>query len=320
GSLPSSPDTAVTIACGNLDARLPITSRDEVGVLSEAFNLMAARLKELMGELEQRVERPTSLLVESQQELQRQSGILRSILDSMADGVIVADQEGHFLLWNPAAERIIGIGQRDVSPEEWSWIYGCYLPDGETPCPSHELPLAKAIRGESVDGSVLYVRNPDVAGGDWISVNARPLRTTSGDLRGGVIVLRDITEGRAAQQELETREAKNRAILATAHEAFIAIDEQSVIREWNDQAEATFGWKRDEILGQSLTDTIIPHRFREQHRQGVERFLKTGEGPLLNRRLRLTALHRDGREFPVEITIAPVRQASSYLFAAFVHD
>ncbi len=313
-------DTATSLAGGNLDARVPITSRDEVGVLSEAFNIMAARLKELLDALEQRVERRTSLLVESQQALRRQSGIMRSILDSMADGVIVADQEGHFLLWNPAAERIIGIGQRDVSPEEWSRIYGCYLPDGETPCPSHELPLAKAIRGESVDGSVLYVRNPDVPDGVWISVNARPLRTTSGDLRGGVIVLRDITEGRAAQQELETREAKNRAILATAHEAFIAIDEQSVIREWNEQAEATFGWTREEIIGQRLTETIIPHRFREQHRRGVERFLETGEGPFLNRRLRLRALHREGREFPVEITIAPVRQASSYLFAAFVHD
>ena len=313
-------DTAATIASGNLDARVPITSRDEVGVLSEAFNIMAARLQQVMGELEQRVERRTELLVASQQELQRQSGILRSILDSMADGVIVADQDGHFLLWNPAAERIIGIGQQDVPPEKWSSVYGCFEIDGKTPYPSEELPLARAIRGESTDGTVLYVRNPGIPEGGWISVNARPLRTTNGQLRGGVIVLRDITDSLAAQKELETREAKNRAILATAHEAFIAIDEQSIIREWNDQAEATFGWKRHEILGQALTDTIIPYRFREQHRLGVERFLRTGEGPLLNRRLRLTALHRDGREFPVEITIAPVRQASSYLFAAFVHD
>lgn len=313
-------DTAATIASGNLDARVPITSRDEVGVLSEAFNIMAARLKELMGELEQRVERRTSLLVESQQELQRQSGILRSILDSMADGVIVADQDGRFLLWNPAAERIIGIGEKDVPPEEWSNIYGCYLPDGETLCPPEDLPLARAIRGESTDGTVLYIQNPDVAEGAWISVNARPLRTTNGKVRGGVIVLRDITESRAAQQELETREAKNRAILATAHEAFVAIDEDSIIREWNEQAVVTFGWRRDEIIGQSLTETIIPHRYREQHRQGVEHFLETGEGPLLNRRLRLTALHRDGHEFPVEITIAAVQQGSSYLFAAFIHD
>ncbi len=313
-------DTAATIAGGNLNARVPITSRDEVGVLSEAFNIMAARLQELLEELEQRVERRTELLVASQQELQRQSGILRSILDSMADGVIVADQDGRFLLWNPAAERIIGIGQRDVPPEEWSHVYGCYQIDGKTPYPSEDLPLTRAIRGESTNGTVLFVRNPDNPEGRWISINARPLRTTNGQIRGGVIVLRDITESRAAQQELETREAKNRAILATAHEAFIAIDEQSIIREWNDQAEATFGWKRDEIVGQPLTETIMPHRFREQHRRGVERFLKTGEGPLLNRRLRLTALHRDGHEFPVEITIAPVQQGSSYLFAAFVHD
>ncbi len=312
--------TASTIASGNLQARVPMTSGDEVGMLGVAFNTMAERLKGSHSKLEQQVERRTEQLVDSQQNLQRQTGILRSILDSMADGVIVADQDGKFLLWNPAAERIVGIGQQDVTPEEWSNVYGCFHPDAKTPYPPEDLPLARAMRGESVDSCVLFISNPDIPDGAWISINARPLRTHDGQVRGGVIVLRDITASRHTQQELEIREAKNRAILATAHEAFVAIDERSIIREWNEQAESTFGWTQAEILGQSIIETIIPPRFRDAHRRGVAHFLSTGEGPALNQRLRLRALHRDGREFPVEITIAPVRQGESFLFAAFVHD
>ncbi|MGH7134980.1 MAG: PAS domain-containing protein, partial [Pirellulales bacterium] len=152
--------------------------------------------------LEQRVEQRTAELILSRQELRRQRRVLQSVLDSMGEGVVVADEHGVFLLWNPAAERLIGIGPRHVSPSEWSALYGCYLADGETPCPSEDLPLARAIRGESVDGVELFVRNADVPGGVWISATARPMRSESGELRGGVVVCRDITAARTAQDAI----------------------------------------------------------------------------------------------------------------------
>jgi two-component system, sensor histidine kinase and response regulator len=334
-------ETATTIAGGNLDVRVPHRSYDEVGVLGAAFNHMAAQLAEARDYQEERIERRTIELQRSQEELQQQQQILQSILDSMGDGVVVADEKGTFLLWNPAAEQIIGIGPQNVDPEKWSQVYGCYLPDGKTLCPPEELPLARALRGESLDGEILYLKNPDVPQGTWISITARPLRNEpgpgswkswqefqgisitarpQGELLGGVIVVRDITEARQAQQELAARDEKNRAILATTHEAFVAIDERSIIREWNQQAEETFGWRREEAIGQSLIETVIPPGYRDQHRKGVEQFLRNGDGPVLNRRLELSALHRDGHEFPVELTITPVRQGDKYLFAAFVHD
>jgi two-component system, sensor histidine kinase and response regulator len=258
------------------------------------------------------------VLVEAEQ--RRQRHVLQSVLDSMGDGVVVADEHGAFLLWNPAAERLIGIGPKHVSPEEWSAVYGCYLADGVTPCPTQDLPLVRAIRGEAVDGTELFLRNADVPDGVWISVTARPLKSESGELRGGVVVCRDITAARKAQEEIRAREEINRTILATAHEAFIAIDPQSIIRQWNRQAEVTFGWTADEAIGCSLAETIIPPQYRAAHLAGVRRFLETGEGPIFNRRLEVSALHRDGHEFPVEITIAPVRLGDSCLFGAFVHD
>lgn len=111
-----------------------------------------------------------------------------------------------------------------------------------------------------------------------------------------------------------------RAILDAALDAFILIDAAGVIRQWNPQAEQVFGWEESEAIGRTLTDTIIPPRYHERHAQGLARFLVTGQGRILNRRIEVTARHRDGREFPVELTIAPVRQGDTQLFSAFVRD
>jgi PAS domain S-box-containing protein len=110
------------------------------------------------------------------------------------------------------------------------------------------------------------------------------------------------------------------AILETAHDAFVMADASGRIIAWNRQAEATLGWTREEVLGRSLTDTIIPPAFREAHRAGFERFLATGHGPVLGRRLELSALHREGRELPIEITISAVQWGGERCFAAFLHD
>lgn len=313
-------DTASKIARGNLDVRVPITSTDEVGMLGAAFNHMTSELAASRDQLEERIEQRTAELNASQKKLRRQTQILQSILDSMGDGVIVADQDGNSVFWNPAGEQIVGIGPQNVDPSKWSQVYGCYLADGVTMCPSEDLPLARAMRGESLDDAILFLKNPDIPDGTWISVTARPLKNDRGDLRGGVIVMHDITEAKATQEQLESRDKKNRAILATTHEAFVGINEKSKICDWNEQAEVTFGWTHEEAIGRSLVETIIPERYRLQHMQGIENYLASGEGPVLNKRLELSALHKDGHEFPVELTITPVRQGNHFLFAAFVHD
>jgi len=111
-----------------------------------------------------------------------------------------------------------------------------------------------------------------------------------------------------------------RAVLEGAHEAFIAMDARGVIIDWNPAAEATFGWSRQEAVGRMLADTIIPARYRVSHRRGLQRYLRTGEGPVLGQRLELEALHREGFEFPVELTISARRSGDIELFNAFLHD
>ena len=130
----------------------------------------------------------------------------------------------------------------------------------------------------------------------------------------------DITERKHAEEALRSSEEHFRRIVDTAQLAFISIDEDGLITAWNPQAERTFGWSREEAVGERLSRTIIPQRYREAHGRGFEEFLRTGRGPLLERRFEIEALHRDGHEFPVELSITPVRVNGEYVFNAFLTD
>jgi len=121
-------------------------------------------------------------------------------------------------------------------------------------------------------------------------------------------------------RDLELSEHQTRQILETANDAFVAIDAHGLITDWNPRAEETFGWSRDEALGRDLAETIIPEGYRAAHRRGMERFVKTGETKIGETLLELPALHRDGREFPIELTISPLRTAGGYSFNAFLRD
>jgi PAS domain S-box-containing protein len=117
-----------------------------------------------------------------------------------------------------------------------------------------------------------------------------------------------------------TSEERYRLIIETAHDAFVAIDEHGRITDWNAQAEKSFGWMREEAVGRRLAETIIPRRDREAHESGLRRFRQTGDGRLIGRRIEISALHRDGHEFPVEMTITAVQGEAGWAFHAFLHD
>jgi diguanylate cyclase (GGDEF)-like protein/PAS domain S-box-containing protein len=123
-----------------------------------------------------------------------------------------------------------------------------------------------------------------------------------------------------ADDALRAGERETRRILEAAHDAFISMDARGLITGWNRQAEASFGRSRDDVLGRDLAATIIPEAHREAHRRGLERLLATGEQRVAGKRLELTGLHRDGREFPIELTICARKTETGYSFNAFVRD
>jgi len=127
------------------------------------------------------------------------------------------------------------------------------------------------------------------------------------------------TTRRQAQTIQESAE-RLRLTIDTALDAVINADSRGVITGWNAQAELVFGRTRAEALGQALDETIIPAAYRDAHRRGIAHYLATGEGPVLNQRIEITALRRDGTEFPIELAISPIQSPGGVSFSAFVRD
>ncbi len=115
-------------------------------------------------------------------------------------------------------------------------------------------------------------------------------------------------------------EKRYRLILDSSLDAIITIDRSGLIIDWNGQAHNLFGWNEAEVVGKSMADFIVPPHLREAHDRGMQRFLSTGKGPILGRRIGITALRRGGMEFPVELTITPAKIGGSWIFTAFIRD
>jgi len=122
------------------------------------------------------------------------------------------------------------------------------------------------------------------------------------------------------EKTVQESEAKIRAIINSALDAVVVINQKGVVTEWNAQAEHIFGWTEREMKGLTLAETIIPPQYRDAHQMGFDHFLKTGEGPALNQRLEISAVNREGTEFPIELTIIPVKLKHKYFFSAFIRD
>ena len=118
---------------------------------------------------------------------------------------------------------------------------------------------------------------------------------------------------------LRESEARRAAILDTALDSVIAMDHQGRIVDFNPAAERTFGYRRDEVIGKTLAETIVPPSLRESHRRGLAKYLETGEGPVLGRRIELTGLRKDGSEFPVELAITRIA-GEPPTFVGFARD
>ena len=142
--------------------------------------------------------------------LRAQTQALETVLNSISDGVVAADETGAITIFNRSAERIAGFGRPDSALHQWGEDYGIYYPDRVTPVAMDDLPLTRALRGEESDDVDLYVRSPRIPDGVYISVSGRPLRDESGRRRGGVIAFRDVTARMRAEEALHEAFAQGR--------------------------------------------------------------------------------------------------------------
>ena len=239
----------------------------------------------------------------------------QALFEDAVEGIFRTTPEGRYLAANSALAQLYGYD----SPED---VIGS-LTDIASHLYVEPDRRAEFLRLMHEQGSVIgfeseiYRKDRSRA---WIVESARVIRDRQGGVQcyEGFVV--DITPRKQAEQALWLTQARMQAILDNALDAVIGLDEGGRITDWNVQAETIFGWAVDEAIGRDLAETIIPLQYREAHRRGLRHVLATGDGPLLNKRIELTALRRDGHEFPVELSVLSLKLGAQYWFSAFVSD
>ena len=183
--------------------------------------------------------------------------------------------------------------------------------------------LTKRLGGEEVEMNVIYPIVRKDGSNIWVE------SMISTDVKTGTIyvILQDITQKRINEDKLNTYtqklkedEQQIQAIFDGAPDPAIVIDADSTILKWNSKAESVFGWDATEVVGKHLYEFIIPVRYREAHKKGLEHFVATGIGPVINKTYEIEAVDKEGKEFPVSLSVSPVKIGEKYLFIGFVRD
>ncbi len=240
---------------------------------------------------------------------QADAELIRSVIRSLPEGVVVADTRGQFIVINDAARRIGGGGPTSASPAEWSEAFGLYVPGTDRLFPTDELPLARAIRGEEVPETEVLVRNHRLGGETWVGASASPLRDCNGRLLGGVSVFRDLTEKKRAD-ELTGRLSS--AVEQTADGVFIT-DRKGAIEYVNPAFETTTGYSRDEVIGSTP-------RFLRSGKTQPDYYAALWSTILGGETFKGTAINRkkNGELFAAEQTITPMRDSRTGRLTHFV--
>jgi PAS domain S-box-containing protein len=249
-------------------------------------------------------------------QIRTKQALLENTIESIGDSVLVADERGKIVLANAAAKGLLEIVPGTGTTRTLHYFH----PDGVTPLPASNLALVRALDGESVDDQefIIVPEAPGVAAN--IIANARPLRDESGVLHGAVTVLRNVTEQKRAHQSLVDSEQMAQAIINTAIDAFIQLDESGIILDWSPHAEAMLGWTRSEAVGASADDLIVPELQRDANNHWVSKFLYDVGSGAKGWRFEAPLLHRDGSEIFTEMSLTELRRGEGHIINAFIRD
>ncbi|NMG65864.1 PAS domain S-box protein [Azoarcus indigens] len=275
----------------------------------------------------------------AQKQLSRTDNVLeasearfRAVFERAAVGVATIAPGGGWLSMNDAVCEITGYSREELQRLTFQDITH---PDD---LKSDLKALRKLIAGD-IDRYQIEKRYLRKGGGTvWVNLNVTKKQSPGGELEYFISTLTDIQARKEAEAALEglrlelekrveertrqlnKRELELRSVIENANDAYISIDATGAVTGWNRQAEATFGWRAEEALGQSLHDLIVPPELREAHRLGMLHYLATGESKVVDQRLELPALRRDGSSLHVEVRIRALNLDGQRVFSAFLHD
>ncbi|MHC2251419.1 PAS domain S-box-containing protein [Bradyrhizobium embrapense] len=258
-------------------------------------------------------------LAELSAQLGSRQHLLEKTVESIRDPVVVADEHRVIVIVNAAARRLYRV-EPGFDILTGVRTFQNYYADGTTVMPIAETPMARALRGEDIDDCELIVKPLRPEPAVCLVANARPLRDDAGNLRGAVIVLRDVTAERQAHRALVESEQMAQVIVRTALDAFVQTDQDGVILEWSPQSETLTGWTRSEAVGRRVVELVFPEELRVAHRQRITRFLQETAAGGMGMRYETASVHRDGHRFYVEVSLNALRRGDGWIINSFVRD
>ncbi|MES2919026.1 MAG: PAS domain S-box protein [Pseudomonadota bacterium] len=274
----------------------------------------------------------------------RSRGQLEAVFESIEDGIAVFDTAGNLILLNQALARMNRFSGVEEMQRHLAYFDRLFeLRDNEgRRLPLEQWPASRLLRGERFSDCQLQVTRHDIGLSTYASYSGAPVLDEAGRQVLSVLVHRDITARKAleqqvqcAQRELEQRvrertaellaansalrreQERTRVVLATATDAYVAADADGHITDWNCAAERLFGWRADEVRGRSLAETLIPMRYRDRPDHAFSRIDANDVG---GRGREFMARHRDGYEFPVELSLSASRLGEGWAISAFLRD
>lgn len=227
-----------------------------------------------------------------------------TILESIGDGFFAVDRNWVATYWNKKAEELLNIKKEDILGKNLH----------ETFSTAHSQVFYVNYLKAFTENIPVSFEEFSVRANKWFAIDAFPSES------GLSVYFKDVTDRRAAQESIKNSEEKRRLIMNAALDAIICLDTSGNVTFWNPKAEVTFGWNEAEMMGKKLSEYIIPEKYPEFHDMGITNYLKTGKRHSLNVLLEFSALNKAGDEFPIELTISPIRQGNEEFFCVFIRD
>ncbi|CAN7762423.1 PAS domain S-box protein [Bradyrhizobium sp. LjRoot220] len=241
--------------------------------------------------------------------LRQQAEQLHRVFEASQDLIMVMDSRGTVVQISPSCAVILGYSPGEmIGRSGEDFIHPDHLENSRREMRA----LRRGQRPPIADTRCFHKSGREVWL-SWLGVWSEPAKRF-------FFVGRDMTESRRAQDSLRESAQLARGIINTALDAFVQMDDQGTVSDWNSQAENIFGWTRDEAVGAKLSDLIIPHSHRDAHMAGLERFLRTGEAAILGRRFEIDAMRRDGKEIRVELSVTELKRRNGFVFNGFMRD
>jgi PAS domain S-box-containing protein len=302
-----------TVGAGNLDFRIGIASRDEIGELARAFDGMTEKLKATT------VSRAE--LVKVNEVLQLERGKLAAAFENMEMGLVLSNGQGGDMSMNAAALKFHGFNSTEDMHrrvEEYAAEWELRYPDGRI-MPFEEWPLPRAMRGDHVRDYETHLRNLKT-GYVWVcSYTSAPVRNSAGEVILIVMTLVDVTQRVQAEQKAQAQRERAETLLQAVPDPVVIVDRDGRIVVVNGRTEAVFGYPRAELLGQPV-ELLIPQRLHAAHVAQRAPYQKAPSTRAMGEGRELFARRKDGSEFAVDISLSPLVTSEGTLIISTIRD